>query len=134
LFDREHHPASHRLDGLDIQILSCVKAKAQTEKQLAKSIKTDMLILSPVVTDLLLRGHVETFRRRRLYFFSREYITITTEGLAALEKAKSPFQNIIELIRERALEMVDNIVASSPALKILFMFGKAIYRTARPFV
>jgi DNA-binding MarR family transcriptional regulator len=108
-----------RLDTVTVQILGCIKAKAQTEEQLAKKIGIDNLVLSPFVTELMLMGYVETSRRRRLFFFSREYFSITPEGLAALQKAKSPFQNIIELVRERALETIDNIAASSPVLKIL---------------
>lgn len=126
----EQH-TGERLGSLDVQILSCIKAKAQTEKQLAKRTSADILVLSPAVTELMLMGYVETFRRRRLFFFSREYLSITPEGLAALEKAKDPFQNIIELIRERAVETIENVAASSPALEILFMFAKAMYRTTK---
>lgn len=122
---------AEKLGALDIQVLSCIKANAQTEKQLAKKTGIDILTLSPLVTELMLMGYVETFRRRKLVFFSREYVSITPEGLAALEKAKSPLQNIIELIRERALEALENVTASSPALKILFVLGKATYRTAK---
>lgn len=122
---------AEKLGALDIQVLSCIKANAQTEKQLAKKTGIDILTLSPLVTELMLMGYVETFRRRKLVFFSREYVSITPEGLAALEKAKSPLQNIIELIRERALEALENVAASSPALKILFVLGKATYRTAK---
>ncbi len=130
LFEKEQH-AGGKLSTLNVQILSCIKAKARTEKQLARKIGIGMLVLSPLVTELMLMGYVGTFRRRRLYFFSREYFSITPEGIEALEKARSPLQNIIELIRERALETVENIAAASPALKILLMFGKAFYKTAK---
>jgi DNA-binding MarR family transcriptional regulator len=119
-----------RLSTLNVQILSCIKAKAQTEKQLAKKIGIDILILSPLLTELMLIGYVETFRRRRLFFFSREYFSITPEGLAALQKAKSPFQNIIELVREGVLETIDNITAASPVLKILMLFAKGCFKIA----
>ena len=87
---------------LNVQILSCIKAEGQTEKQLSKKVGLDALALSPLVTELMLMGYVETLRRRKLYFFSREYLIITPEGLEALQEAKSPLQNIIELIRDRA--------------------------------
>ena len=116
-----------RLGTLDVQILSCIKAKALTEKQLSKRIFLDALALSPVVTELMLKGYVETFRRRKLYFFSREYLSITPEGLAALQKAKSPLQYIIELIQERALETIENITAASPILKILMIFARLCF-------
>jgi DNA-binding MarR family transcriptional regulator len=133
LFEKEQQRAG-KLGALDVEVLSCVKANAQTEKQLSKKTGVDILVLSPIVTELMLMGYVETFRRRRLVFFSREYVSITPEGLAALEKAKSPLQKIIELIRERALETLENIAASSPALKILFVLGKATYKTAKVLI
>jgi DNA-binding MarR family transcriptional regulator len=119
---------------MDVQILSCIKAKPQTERQLAKKVGLAGVTLSPLVTELMLMGYVETFRRRRLYFFSREYLSITPEGLAALQKAKSPLQNVIELIRQRALETIENFAASSPALKILFILAKATYKTTKALV
>ena len=129
LLEKEH--ASGRLEGLDILILSCIKTKAETEKQLAKKVGLDALALSPIVTDLMLKGYIETIRRRRLYLFSREYLLITPEGLAALQRARSPFQNMIELIRKMALEAIENVAATSPALKILFMFAKETYKIAK---
>jgi DNA-binding MarR family transcriptional regulator len=120
----EKEQTGRKLDTLNVQILSCLKAKAQTERQLSKKVNLDTLALSPLVTDLMLMGYVETFRRRRLYFFSREYLSITAEGLAALQKAKSPLQNIIDLIRDRALETVEEIAAASPIVKILVIFAR----------
>jgi DNA-binding MarR family transcriptional regulator len=120
----EKEQTGRKLDTLNVQILSCLKAKAQTERQLSKKVNLDTLALSPLVTDLMLMGYVETFRRRRLYFFSREYLSITAEGLAALQKAKSPLQNIIDLIRDRALETVEDIAAASPIVKILVIFAR----------
>src|SRR3954454_22734925 len=73
------------LSKREIQILSCIKGQSRTEKQLAKMIKLDTLIVSPLVTELMLKGYIETIRRRRLIFFSREYCIITAEGLDALE-------------------------------------------------
>jgi DNA-binding MarR family transcriptional regulator len=120
----EKEQTGRKLDTLNVQILSCLKAKAQTERQLSKKVNLDTLALSPLVTDLMLMGYVETFRRRRLYFFSREYLSITAEGLAALQKAKSPLQNIIDLIRDRALETVEDIAAASPIVKFLVIFAR----------
>jgi DNA-binding MarR family transcriptional regulator len=125
LLEKEH--AEGRLGMLDAQILSCIKAEAPTEKQLAKKVGLDTLVLSPLVTELMLMGYVETLRRRRLYFFSREYLIITPEGLAALLKARSPIQNIIELIRDRAFETIENFTAASPILKILMVFAKLCF-------
>jgi hypothetical protein len=82
----------------------------------------------------MLKGYVETIRKRRLFFFSREYCIITVEGLDALENARSPFENLVKLIRERALETIDNIAADSPILKLALMSAKAAYKTLKVLV
>ncbi|MFL6477329.1 MAG: hypothetical protein ACJ70R_07155 [Nitrososphaera sp.] len=122
------------LSKRELQILSCIKGQSRTEKQMAKMIKLDTLIVSPLVTELMLKGYIETIRRRRLIFFSREYCTITAEGLDALEQARNLFENIVEIIRERAVETIDNIAADSPLLKLAIMSAKAAYKTVKVLV
>jgi len=122
------------LNKREIQVLNCIKGKSRTEKQIAKMIGLDTLIVSPLITELMLKGCVETIRRRRLFFFSREYCIITTEGLDALEQARNLFENIVELIRERAVETIDNIAADSPLLKLAVMSAKAAYKTVKVMV
>src|ERR671918_78506 len=117
------------LSKREIQILNCIKGQSRTEKKIAKMVRLDILIVSPLITELMLKGYVETIRRRRLFFFSREYCMITVEGLAALEQARNLFEYIVELIRVRALETIDDIAADSPLLKLAVMFGKATYKT-----
>jgi DNA-binding MarR family transcriptional regulator len=122
------------LSKREIQVLNCIKGKSRTEKQIAKMIGLDTLIISPLITELMLKGYVETIRRRRLFFFSREYCIITTEGLDALEQARNLFENIVKLIRERAVETIDNIAADSPLLKLAVMSAKAAYKTVKVLV
>src|SRR5918997_2911541 len=113
------------LSKREIQILNCIKGQSRTEKQIAKMARLDIFIVSPMITELMLKGYVETIRRRRLFFFSREYCIITADGLGALEQSRSLFENIVELIRERAVETIDNIAADSPLLKLTVMSAKA---------
>ena len=122
------------LSKREIQILNCIKGQSRTEKQIAKMTRLDIFTVSPLITELMLKGYVETIRRRRLFFFSREYCMITVEGLAALEQARNLFENIVELIRERALETIDNIAADSPLLKLTVMSAKAAYKTVKVLV
>ncbi|MFL6476360.1 MAG: hypothetical protein ACJ70Y_05210 [Nitrososphaera sp.] len=122
------------LSKRELQILSCIKGQSRTEKQIARMIKLDTLIVSPLVTELMLKGYIETIRRRRLIFFSREYCIITVEGLDALEQARNLFDNIVEIIRERAVETIDNIAADSPLLKLAIMSAKAAYKTVKVLV
>ena len=70
------------LSKREIQILNCIKGQSRTEKQIAKMARLDIFIVYPMITELMLKGYVETIRRRRLFFFSREYCMITVEGLA----------------------------------------------------
>ena len=134
---QQQHQDEERVEELskrEIQILNCIKGQSRTEKKIAKMVRLDTLIVSPLITELMLKGYVETIRRRRLFFFSREYCMITVEGLAALEQARNLFENIVELIRERALETIDDIAADSPLLKLAVMFGKATYKTVKVLV
>src|ERR671938_831608 len=96
----EQRYKGHRLElsKREIQILNCIRGQARTEKQIAKIARLDVVIISPLITELMLKGYVETIRKRRLFLFSREYCIITLEGLAALERAKNPFENLIERI------------------------------------
>jgi DNA-binding MarR family transcriptional regulator len=122
------------LSKRETQILNCLKGQSRTEKQIAKMIRLDIFVISPLITELMLKGYVETIRRRRLFFFSREYCTITVEGLDALEQARNPFENLVELIRERALETIDNIAADSPLLKLVVMSAKTAYRILKVLI
>jgi DNA-binding MarR family transcriptional regulator len=123
-----------KLSKRETQILGCIKGQSRTEKQIAKMIKLDIFVISPLITELILKGYVEIIRRRRLFFFSREYCTITVEGLAALEQARDPFENLVELIRERALETIDNIAADSPLLKLAVISAKAAYKILKVLI
>jgi DNA-binding MarR family transcriptional regulator len=131
---QQHDKERIGLSKREIQVLNCIKGKSRTEKQIARMIGLDTLIISPLITELMLKGYVEIIRRRRLYFFSREYCIITTEGLDALEHARNLFENIVELIRERAVETIDNITADSPLLKLAVMSAKAAYKTVKVLV
>src|SRR5215210_8603699 len=58
------------LSKREIQILNCIKSQSRTEKKIAKMVRLDSLIVSPLITELMLKGYVETIRRRRLFLFS----------------------------------------------------------------
>ncbi|MDQ3717599.1 MAG: hypothetical protein M3311_00420 [Thermoproteota archaeon] len=134
---QQHSQDEERMEELskhEMQILNCIKGQSRTEKQIAKMIRLDIFIISQMITELMLKGYVETIRKRRLFFFSREYCIITVEGLNALEQARSPFENLVELIRVRALETIDNIAADSPILKLALMSAKAAYKTLKALV
>jgi len=129
--EEEEEEKHLKLNKREIQILNCIKSQSRTEKKISKMIRLDILVISPLITELMLKGYVEIMRRRRLFFFSREYCTITLEGLTALEKAKSPFENLVELIRKRAVETIDNIAADSPLLNFAVVSARAACKTLK---
>jgi DNA-binding MarR family transcriptional regulator len=131
---QERNEERVELSKREAQILNCIKSQSRTEKKIAKMTKLDIFVISSLITELMLKGYIETIRRRRLYFFSREYCTITIEGLDALEQARNPFENLVELIRERALETIDNIASDSPILKLAIMSAKATYKTLKVLI
>jgi DNA-binding MarR family transcriptional regulator len=130
VFDRRVKSAV-ALDPIEIRILSFIKEKSQTEKKISKRLGIEPLVLSPVITDLILKEYLEIYRRRRLYFFSRELCTITQLGVLALEKTQSPLENLVEIIRQKASETLDSISAESLALKTVVMSAKTLYKVAK---
>ena len=122
------------LSQLEMSILELIKPKSQTESRMAKALKVDPNVLSPVVTDLILKGYVELFRRRWIYFFSKESCTITLEGISALESARSPYRGLVEMIQTRASNAIERLADGRPALKIAFISATALYRLARAMV
>ena len=116
---------------LETSVLKFIKPKSRTEKKIASALKIDPLVLSPVVTDLILKGYLEMFRRKRMYFFTQELCTITAEGISALDRARTPLQSFVDLIRAKALEALDSMVSESPALKAVAMSARTIYRVAK---
>ena len=101
------------------------------KKRISKLVELDPLMLSPVITDLILKGYLEIVRKRRLYFFSREFCTITPEGISALEKARSPLEGFVEMLRGRAVEAINSIAAESPALRAMVFSARTIYKVAK---
>ncbi|HEV8386973.1 MAG TPA: hypothetical protein VGQ03_05065 [Nitrososphaera sp.] len=123
-----------RLLPLEMRILKFIKPKSQTEKKIAKSLEVDSVVLSPIITDLILRGYLEIFRRRKMYFFTKEICTITPEGISALDTAMTPLQSLVELIRSKAVEALNSMVSESPALKAVAMSARTIYKVAKVIV
>jgi DNA-binding MarR family transcriptional regulator len=119
------------LNPVEMRILKFIKPKSQTEKKISKVVEIDALVLSPVITDLILKGYLEIVRRRRFYFFSREFCTITPEGVSALEKARSPLEGLVEMVRNRALDALNSIAAGSPALKAAVFSARTLYKVAK---
>lgn len=62
-----------------------MKTSPKTEKKICKQVGINASIVSPAITSLMLRGYVETSTRKRMFFWSAEYFSITIDGLAAFQ-------------------------------------------------
>jgi DNA-binding MarR family transcriptional regulator len=121
---------SPALSRLEMGILESVRGRSRHEKAIVKDVRLAEPIVAEVVTDLMFKGYIERRRRRWMLFFSREYFSITFEGLAALEAAtRSDLDRIMEILKERGQQMVDAILEEMPPLASGAI--KATYRAAK---
>lgn len=123
---------NRRLGKWEIQILECVKAKSLTEKKIAKAIGLDSSIVSPMITDLIMDGHIEVVTKRRLRFFYRKFCTLTPDGLAALENAKKHSWDVMVIeIRSRVSQIISDARNQSPAFNATWLAASAGYKIAK---
>jgi DNA-binding MarR family transcriptional regulator len=121
---------SPALSRLEMGILESVRGRSRHEKAIVKDVRLAEPIVAEVVTDLMFKGYIERRRRRWMLFFSREYFSITFEGLAALEAAtRSDLDRIMEILKESGQQMVDAILEEMPPLASGAI--KATYRAAK---
>ncbi len=113
----------------EIRILRVVRSETRQEKSIAKCVRLNDLIVSEFVTELMLKGYVERRRRRWLLFFSREYFSITLEGLAALEAAESNVDRIMEFLKDSGQKLAGEVMAAMPPLA--WDAAKATYKMAK---
>lgn len=115
---------------MEIRILRLIRSKSRSEKQIARKLQVDPIVLSPVITDLMLKGYLEVFRRRKFFFFSRELFAITIEGISFLE-SRSTLHGILAAIRSRASDALDEILANSAAFRFVAGATRTAYRFAK---
>jgi DNA-binding MarR family transcriptional regulator len=73
------------LSKLEYEILKAVRTSPKTEKKISKQIGVNISVLSPVITNLMLRGYIQSTTKKRIFIRYSEYFSITVEGLAAFE-------------------------------------------------
>ena len=118
-----------QLSPWEIRILRVVRSETRQEKAIARCVRLNELIVSEFVTELMLKGYVERRRRRWMLFFSREYFSITLEGLAALEAAEGSVDRIMEFLKESGQKIAGEIMAAMPPLA--WDAAKATYKVAK---
>ena len=126
------------LSRWEAQIIKCIKSKATTEKRIAKEVTLDIAIVSPIITDLMLRGYIERVRKRRMYFSSREYFSATLEGLSALEASQrncNGFWNqLMSMVKDESEKMLLELSSKSLGLRLTFKVLKGTYALAKSIV
>ncbi|HYY50384.1 MAG TPA: hypothetical protein VE643_05895 [Nitrososphaeraceae archaeon] len=126
------------LSRWEAQILKCIKRKAMTEKRIAKEVTLDIAIVSPIITDLMLRGYVERVRKRRMYFSTREYFSATLDGLSALEASqrnRNGFWNqLMSMVKDEGEKMLLEFSSKSLGLRLTFKVLRGTYSLAKSVV
>jgi DNA-binding MarR family transcriptional regulator len=126
------------LSQWEAQILKCIKSKALTEKRIAKEVTLDIVIVSHIITELMLRGYVERVRKRRMYFSSREYFSATLDGLSALEASRRNYNGfwnqLMSLVKDESEKMLLEFSSRSLGLRLTFKLLRGTYALAKSIV
>ena len=123
------------LSQWEAQILKCIKSKALTEKRIANAVTLDIVIVSHIITDLMLRGYVERVRKRRMYFSSREYFSATLDGLLALEASRRNYNGfwnqLMSMVKDESEKMLLEFSSRSVGLRLTFKVLRGTYALAK---
>ena len=126
------------LSQWEAQILKCIKSKALTEKRIAKEVTLDIVIVSHIITDLMLRGYVERVRKRKMYFSSREYFSATLDGLSALEASRRNYNGfwnqLMSMVKDESEKMLLEFSSRSLGLRLTFKVLRGTYALAKSIV
>ena len=76
------------IHGYEIAIVDCIKSRSRTQKSISHKIGLNSSIVHELIDNLLLKGHIQQTRERRLFFWSYQLFAATLEGLAMVERAK----------------------------------------------
>ncbi len=104
------------LTKLEYKLLESVKKSPKTEKKICKRIGINMSIISPTITRLMLRGYIESTTKKRIFFRSSEYFSITLDGLATLEANAVYFHPLIRAISQLKDVIVPQIIKNEGRL------------------
>lgn len=126
--------SSSVLNLLELRVLRLLKSRPLKEKQIAKALRLDPMVLDPVITGLILNGYLEILRRRRFYFFTRELCAITIDGIAALDRYGNFFQTLLNCLTNGTEAAVAGLISGSPVLGMLAATTRALFRVAKAIV
>ena len=106
-----------------------------TETKIAKEVALNSSVVSQAITNLMLLGFVERFRKRRMHFSSREYFIASMEGLEALEVIKRSNSNfwgyLSSTLRDSGERMLLEFSEKSSAFRLTLGAARSTYRIAK---
>jgi hypothetical protein len=125
------------LTHLETLILGCTKRKPMSEAKISKEVKTNLPIVSQIITDLMLKGLMERTLRRRIIFANKEYFSTSLEGLIALERARRKsghctfFSQLFFGLKDSSQRVLEEITMDSVTLKLIVGSVKLMFRMAK---
>jgi DNA-binding MarR family transcriptional regulator len=125
------------LTRLESLILKCTKSKPKSEAKISKEVKTNLPIVSQIITDLMLKGLMERTRKRRILFANREYFSTSLEGLIALERTRRNtanyafFSQLFFGLKDGSHRIIEEITMDSIAFKLVIGSIKIVCRMAK---
>jgi predicted transcriptional regulator len=128
---------SFELTRLESLILTCTKSKPKSEAKISREVKTNLPIVSQIITDLMLKGLMERTRKRRILFANKEYFSTTLEGLVALERTRRNtaiyafFSQLYFGLKDSSHRIIQEITMDSIALKLVIGSIKIVCRMAK---
>ena len=119
----------------ETKVLKCIKGKAKTEKKIAKEVTLGISIVSPLITDLMLRGFVQRTRRTKMYVSSREYFSATIDGISALEVATSSnsvfWGQLISLVKDNSERIMSDLSEKSLTFRLIIGSLRTSYKLGK---
>ena len=115
--------------------MKCIKSKAKTEKKIAKEVTLNMSVVSPIITDLMLRGFVQRTRKAKMYVSSREYFSATIDGITALEATRRGnsifWSQLTSLVNDNIERMIFDLSEKSLAFRVILGSIRTSYKLGK---
>jgi hypothetical protein len=110
-----HHSDSEGksiIDRYELRLIDSIKVKSRTQKSISRRLGLNVCIICELIDGLLMKGHIERHRKRRLFFWHRDLFSATLEGMAVSERARRANNGWNKNSLKRLLFMVHSSVPS----------------------
>jgi len=72
----------------ELKLIDSIKVKSRSQEAISRRLGLNVCIVRELIDGLLLKGHIEQNRKRKLFFWHRDLFSATLQGMAMLERAK----------------------------------------------